>query len=266
MLQVHSHGLALASRCAPLSFVCCVVANRDLVQVPADLWQATVRDLQILQKRNAARRRNGAAHRASTPGPHCAGRVGRSCQAEGGRCWLRRRSGHHRRAASQAHPALDSELARLPQAEVREMFTSYVELRGAEPSEDIERTLEKVSAVHQVSTAVLVQFADCALFPPRGPKGKLSGSVGILKIIPPVFKTHFPPVDPLPQSSLRRPVRISAHFLLLLQFRRSRSREMSPHQKVIRRSASLKVKTSCLQDSQLHATCRHCCRSHQPTT
>ena len=36
---------------------------------------------------------------------------------------------------------------------VRDMFTSHVKLRGAEPSEDIEPTLEQVSAIHQVVTA-----------------------------------------------------------------------------------------------------------------
>ena len=45
--------------------------------------------------------------------------------------------------------ALDSELARLPPAKVREMSTSYVQLRGAEPCEDIEPTLEQVSAIHR---------------------------------------------------------------------------------------------------------------------
>ena len=59
--------------------------------------------------------------------------------------------------------ALDSELARLPQAKVREKFTSYVKLRAAEPSEDIEPTLEQVSAVHQIITADLVPFAEFAL-------------------------------------------------------------------------------------------------------
>ena len=64
--------------------------------------------------------------------------------------------------------ALDSELARLPQAKVREKFTSYVKLRAAEPSEDIEPTLEQVSAVHQIITADLVPFADFALVDPHG--------------------------------------------------------------------------------------------------
>ena len=42
-------------------------------------------------------------------------------------------------------PALDSEFARLPQAKVRERFTSCVKLRGAEPSEDIEPSLSSSS-------------------------------------------------------------------------------------------------------------------------
>ena len=75
-------------------------------------------------------------------------------------CWLSRRSGHHRRAPVLLDPARDSELARLPQAKVREKFISYVKLRAAEPSEDVDPTLEQVSAVHQVITAGLVSFAD----------------------------------------------------------------------------------------------------------
>ena len=52
--------------------------------------------------------------------------------------------------------ALDSELARLPQANFRGIFTSYVKLR------------EQVSAIHQVITAELVLFADFSLFGPHG--------------------------------------------------------------------------------------------------
>ena len=46
------------------------------------------------------------------------------------------------------------------------MFTSNVKLRGAEPSEGIEPTLEQVSAIHQVIPADLVPFADFSLFGP----------------------------------------------------------------------------------------------------
>ena len=40
------------------------------------------------------------------------------------------------------------------------MFTDYIRLRGADPSEDIEPTLEQVSAIHQVITADVLPFAD----------------------------------------------------------------------------------------------------------
>ena len=88
----------------------------------------------------------GWAHRASTLGPHCAGRGGRSCQSPSGRLGLvgpeaeepNRPSQPSRELSVLLHPALDSELARLPQAKVREMFTSHVKLLEAEPSEDIE--------------------------------------------------------------------------------------------------------------------------------
>ena len=43
-------------------------------------------------------------------------------------------------------PALDSELARLSQEKVQEMFTSYVKLRGTQ-------TLEPVRTMHQVIMA-----------------------------------------------------------------------------------------------------------------
>ena len=65
-------------------------------------------------------------------------------------------------------PALDPELGRLPLAKVREMFASHVNLRGAEPSEDIGPTVKQVSAIHQVITAGLVPFADFSLFGPHG--------------------------------------------------------------------------------------------------
>ena len=57
-------------------------------------------------------------------------------------------------------PALVSELPRLPQAKVQEMFTDCVGLRGADASEDIGPTLQQVSAIHQVITADVVPFAD----------------------------------------------------------------------------------------------------------
>ena len=57
-------------------------------------------------------------------------------------------------------PALDSELAPLPQAKVQEMFTDCVGLRGADPPEDFEPTLEQVSAIHQVITADVVPCSD----------------------------------------------------------------------------------------------------------
>ena len=64
--------------------------------------------------------------------------------------------------------SLDSELARLPQARARQMFTDYLAVRGAEPSEDVEPTVEQISAVNQVLEADLVPYADFALFGPHG--------------------------------------------------------------------------------------------------
>ena len=48
------------------------------------------------------------------------------------------------------------------------MFTSYVELRGAEPSEGIKPTLEQVSAIQQVITADCVPCAGFSLFGANG--------------------------------------------------------------------------------------------------
>jgi len=65
-------------------------------------------------------------------------------------------------------PSLDSELVRVSQAKVRTMFTKYLKIRGAEPSEDIEPTVEQISAVNQVIEGDLVPYADFALFGPHG--------------------------------------------------------------------------------------------------
>ena len=73
-------------------------------------------------------------------------------------------------------PSLESELVRLPQTMVRALFTKYIAVRGAEPSEDIEPTHEQVSAVHQVITNDFVPYADFAIWSPHGKRmvGKLS--------------------------------------------------------------------------------------------
>ena len=65
-------------------------------------------------------------------------------------------------------PTLDSELARMPQHVVRDLFTKYSMLRGAEPAEDVEPTIEQISAVNQVLRADLVPYADFALLGPYG--------------------------------------------------------------------------------------------------
>ena len=48
------------------------------------------------------------------------------------------------------------------------MFTDYVRQRGAEPSEDIEPTLEQVSATRQIISADMVPFPDVSLIGPHG--------------------------------------------------------------------------------------------------
>jgi len=65
-------------------------------------------------------------------------------------------------------PSMDSELVRLPGAKIRHMFTEYEKTRGAEPTEEIEPTVEQISAVKQVLDADLVPYADFSLFGPYG--------------------------------------------------------------------------------------------------
>ena len=161
---------------------------RDLVFILADLWQATVRDLRILQVetqrdstvlefghaavvRRIARQRLGLTpqHEVVAAAHTPSGLEFGGPQAEdggGGSVAARATTAEPPLKLSVLlDPALDSELACLPQARVREMFTSHVKLRGAESSEDVERTLDQVSALKQVITADLVPFADFSLVP-----------------------------------------------------------------------------------------------------
>jgi hypothetical protein len=73
-------------------------------------------------------------------------------------------------------PSLDSDLVRLPHAQVRGLFNAYAQSRGAEPAEDVEPTVEQISAVAQVVASDLVPYADFALLGPHGRRlvGKLS--------------------------------------------------------------------------------------------
>jgi hypothetical protein len=73
-------------------------------------------------------------------------------------------------------PSLDSDLIRLPHSQVRGLFNAYAKNRGAEPAEDVEPTVEQISAVAQVVASDLVPYADFALLGPHGRRlvGKLS--------------------------------------------------------------------------------------------
>jgi hypothetical protein len=73
-------------------------------------------------------------------------------------------------------PSLDADLVRLPHLQVRGLFNTYAQVRGAEPAEDVEPTVEQISAVAQVVAADLVPYADFALLGPHGRRlvGKLS--------------------------------------------------------------------------------------------
>ena len=65
-------------------------------------------------------------------------------------------------------PVLDTELIRLAQYVVTKLFTEYERKRGAEPAEDIEPTVEQVSAIAQVLKADLAPYACFSIFGPHG--------------------------------------------------------------------------------------------------
>ena len=65
-------------------------------------------------------------------------------------------------------PALESDLVRLPGAEVRALYNIYSKKRGAEPSPEIEPTIEQISAMAQVVGADLVPYACFSLLGPHG--------------------------------------------------------------------------------------------------
>ena len=72
-------------------------------------------------------------------------------------------------------PALDSELVRLPQSRIRELFAKYEDVRGDEPSEDVEPTTDQISALSQLFTSDMPPYADFSIWGPYGKRmlGKL---------------------------------------------------------------------------------------------
>ena len=50
-------------------------------------------------------------------------------------------------------PSLDSDVIRLPHSHVRGLFSTYARNQGAEPAEDVEPTVEQISAVPQVGAS-----------------------------------------------------------------------------------------------------------------
>ena len=73
-------------------------------------------------------------------------------------------------------PSLDTDLVRLPHVKIRALYTKYAEVRGAEPAEDVEPTVEQISALAQVVSSDLTPYADFSLWGPYGKRlvGKLS--------------------------------------------------------------------------------------------
>ena len=124
--------------------------------------------------------RNGAAHRASTLGPHCAGRGGRSCSCSKrgiGFCGPQEEESAGSVSAWAVtaepslkfsvfpYPALDSGLARLPQAKIRWMFTPNVKLRGAEPPRTSSRHWSKAAPSTRPSQPIRypVRISHCSV-------------------------------------------------------------------------------------------------------
>jgi len=65
-------------------------------------------------------------------------------------------------------PALEAVLVRLPPSDIRTLYTRYVATHGGEPNEDIEPTIEQISAMAQVVSANMPPYADVSLFGPHG--------------------------------------------------------------------------------------------------
>ena len=65
-------------------------------------------------------------------------------------------------------PSLDTDLVRLPHADIRNMYRQYEALRGAEPATEIEPTVEQISAIAQLVKSDMAPYADFALFGPHG--------------------------------------------------------------------------------------------------
>ena len=60
-------------------------------------------------------------------------------------------------------PSLDTDLVQLPHVKIRALYTKYAEVRGAEPAEDVEPTVEQISALAQVVSSDLTPYADFSL-------------------------------------------------------------------------------------------------------
>ena len=73
-------------------------------------------------------------------------------------------------------PSLDTDLVRLPHVRIRALFAEYARVRGAEPAEDVEPSVEQISALAQVVASDLTPYADFSLWGPFGKRmvGKLS--------------------------------------------------------------------------------------------
>ena len=70
--------------------------------------------------------------------------------------------------SSLVDPSAEAELVNLPGSEVRALFASYKQKRGAFPSKEQEPTEEQLSAVAQLLRAGQAPYVDLALFGPHG--------------------------------------------------------------------------------------------------
>ena len=75
-------------------------------------------------------------------------------------------------------PSMDADLVRLPHHQVRALLNAYALARGAEPAEDVEPTVEQISAVAQVVGADLAPYGDFSILGPHG--RRLAGKLNFL--------------------------------------------------------------------------------------
>ena len=163
---------------------------RDIVYIKGDLWDTTVEGLEIpvesgeprvlspieqghvAMVRRISRLRLGLSAVEVPPAPVAAGGGlgfgGGLPQGPPAPTTAATAAEPRLKLSSILDPVLDTELIRMPQPEITKLFADYEQKRGAEPAEDIEPTVEQISAITQVLTADLAPYACFSIFGPHG--------------------------------------------------------------------------------------------------